>query len=92
MRACPTPGHGAKLWAVIAGYLNSDSVNVDFFKSLFGQGEYYKEGWMEVYSWCGPMYHVGGTTGDCVYAIMTTTTRPNDDVWSLRDALVRAVS
>ena len=86
-----TPRELAKLWTVIASYLNSNSANAALLRDSFGQGEYYKEGWMEDGTWCGQMYHMAGVNGNVIYAIMSRWSRPTARMWNLRNAIFAAI-
>lgn len=85
-----TPRELCKLWLGMHFYIYSSQRNAPLFCGFFGNPGYYKEGWMEPWTWSGQMYHIGGTQNNTVYAIMTRWERPDGDMWALRDALVDA--
>ena len=87
-----TPRELCLLWTGIRDYLISNGPNVELHKSLYGNGAFFKDGWMYPGTWCGMMYHTGGIQGDVVYAIMTRYGKPSDVVTGLRDSLIAALS
>lgn len=87
-----TPRDLAKLWATMDDFMMNGSSNADLFKGLFGNGGFFKEGWMFSGMLGGQLYHVAGAEGDCVYAIMTGYSRPNETVWALKGALLGALA
>ena len=86
-----TPRELCKLWVSIRDYICSYDVNSDMFRGLFGNGGYFKEGWMYSGMLGGQVYHVGGVKGNVVYAIMTRYQYRDSRVFQIRDAVVDAI-
>lgn len=86
-----TPRELAKLWITVRSFIISNDTNSGLFRSLFNRG-YFKEGWMESYTWSGEMYHIAGVEGDVVYAVMTRYEYGDSRVWAIRNAAIAAVS
>lgn len=85
-----TPRELVKLWITIRSFIISADKNSGLFRSLFDH-DYYKEGWMYDGDLGGQVYHVGGISGDMVYAIMTRYQYEDSEVWAIKDAMAAAI-
>ena len=87
-----TPREIVKLWIDIHEFLESDATYSNMYRSLFGRGSIYKEGWMFPIAWCGQIYNLTGDSNGTVYGIMSRAENQDPMIFALRDTLVSLTS
>lgn len=86
-----SPRQLARLWAEIDSYLVNGGPWHDMFVGLFGNGGFFKEGWMGDDFYLGRHYNIGAIEGDVLYVVMSGYNYKEGPFVQFRDALVESV-